>query len=203
MVKQKLDEEAIFKVAREIKSPETQAVYLQQICGDNAELLNRVAALLRVQAEQPSFLESPAASIVTVDQPDTEQLGERIGPYKLLQELGEALSSLALAEMRAGRFELAIQHFQESNTLPRGEDVRACNFFGLAIIHHRLGQLDAAREFLAQGRQLFQQAHPTRPGGTALTFTPGEWIAQQVLSREAEALIASPAVSTGEAAADR
>jgi serine/threonine protein kinase/tetratricopeptide (TPR) repeat protein len=89
MISQKLDEEAIFKVAREINSSEAQALYLQQVCGDNSELRHRVSALLRVQAEQPGFLESPAAEIFTVDRPVTEQTGGRIGPYKLLQELGE------------------------------------------------------------------------------------------------------------------
>ena len=73
MTSQKLDEEAIFKVAREIKPPDAQAVYLQQVCGDDSDLHNRLVALLSVQAKQPDFLESPAAAIVTVDQPGIAQ----------------------------------------------------------------------------------------------------------------------------------
>lgn len=84
-----LDEEAIFKVARAITLPDAQAAYLQQVCGDNPELLNRVVLLLAAQAEQPDFLESPAVAVLTIDQGITEKAGGRIGPYKLLQQLGE------------------------------------------------------------------------------------------------------------------
>lgn len=84
-----LDEEAIFKVAREIASPAAIVLYLQQVCGENSDLLNRVQALLRVEAEQPGFLESPVAFIAAAGPPCTALVGSYIGPYKLLQELGQ------------------------------------------------------------------------------------------------------------------
>jgi tetratricopeptide (TPR) repeat protein len=113
------------------------------------------------------------------------------------------LAVLALAECRAGQFELAIEHYQESNTLPGGDELRARNFFGLAMIHHRLGQTDAARESLEEARQLFQQVQPTKPGGTPLLNFLGEWIEQNLLSREVERLVQSPSSPTGETAKDR
>lgn len=62
-----LDEEAIFKVACKIASPEARAEYLRQACGNDPGLGDRVAALLRVHDEEPSFLEPPtpdAAAII-------------------------------------------------------------------------------------------------------------------------------------------
>jgi tetratricopeptide (TPR) repeat protein len=111
-----------------------------------------------------------------------------------------ALTVLALAEYRAGQFHQAIEHFRESNTLRRGWQLRARNSFGLAMAHHQLGQVDAARQCLEEGRRLFQVVQPREPGGTALLDDTAEWIEQHVLAREAEALLrlpsASPAPST-------
>jgi WD40 repeat protein/serine/threonine protein kinase len=83
------DIEAIFFAARQ-KEPEDRAVYLDEVCGDNAELRQRVEQFLGAQAELGSFLEPRAASLVaTVDEPITEGPGTVIGPYKLLEQLGE------------------------------------------------------------------------------------------------------------------
>jgi len=57
----KLNVEAIFNLARLIQTPEARQLYLQQVCGDDAQLQSRVEALLRVHDEQKSFLETPAA----------------------------------------------------------------------------------------------------------------------------------------------
>src|SRR5262249_38681107 len=48
------------------------------------------------------------------------------------------LTVLALAETRAGQLGQAIKDYQESNTLPGCEELKARNFFGMAITHHRL-----------------------------------------------------------------
>ncbi len=47
MVAKPLDEEAIFKVAAGIPSEEVCSDYLQQVCGGDDALLNRVLILLR------------------------------------------------------------------------------------------------------------------------------------------------------------
>ena len=41
MVVQKLDEEAIFNVARKIESPDARHNYLEQVCGEDAALVLR------------------------------------------------------------------------------------------------------------------------------------------------------------------
>jgi serine/threonine protein kinase len=91
MASQSLDEEAIFNLARQIASPEARAAYLQQACGENEALRARVQALLAVHEQEKSFLAAPPpkASGTVDEQPLREGIGTRIGPYKLLQQLGE------------------------------------------------------------------------------------------------------------------
>src|SRR5262245_53243844 len=70
-----------------LKRPaEEREAYLQEACGDDHDLHRRVSALLEAQAEIGSFHEAPAH---TVDQPGTESPGTVIGPYKLLEPIGE------------------------------------------------------------------------------------------------------------------
>src|SRR6516164_8413266 len=71
--------------------PEQWEGYVAQASGGDAELVEQVRHLLRVHREAGSFLESPAvAPGVTVAKPPvTERPGTVIGPYKLLQQIGE------------------------------------------------------------------------------------------------------------------
>jgi len=86
-----LDEEAIFKVACRLPSPEARQQYLQQVCGEDPPLHTRVAALLQAYFEEESFLEPPAVDYdATVDLVSrSDRVGAQIGPYKLLQQIGE------------------------------------------------------------------------------------------------------------------
>jgi serine/threonine protein kinase len=84
------DEQAIFEVARKIVAREPREAYLQQACGADAALDLRVRALLKASEESASFLESPPSPLVTtVDEPMGERPGTMIGPYKLLEQIGE------------------------------------------------------------------------------------------------------------------
>ena len=82
--------ESLF-VATLQKPPADRAAYLDQACADDPALRERVEALLRAQGAAGSFLEPPAPSpVVTVDeQPVGEGPGTVIGPYKLLEQIGE------------------------------------------------------------------------------------------------------------------
>ncbi len=92
MAEKPFNEEMIFQIAREIGPTQVRADYLRQACGDDRALLDRVETLLLVYDEERSFLESPPAGVVaaaTLDQPLAERPGTTIGPYKLLQQIGE------------------------------------------------------------------------------------------------------------------
>ena len=74
--------------------------YLGETCGDDEELRCRVKNLLVAHREAGSFLESPAPDLIaTVDLPITERPGTVIGPYKLLQQIGEGgMGTVFMAE---------------------------------------------------------------------------------------------------------
>src|SRR6516162_4125700 len=90
MEAQRLDEEEIFNVARKIDSPEVRENYVRQACGGEDALRARVMALLAVHDQEKSFLASPGAALVaTMDEPLKEGPGTVIGPYKLIEQIGE------------------------------------------------------------------------------------------------------------------
>src|SRR5262249_43677617 len=65
---------------------EARGAFLQEACGDDHDLARRVPGLLQAPAEIGSCHEAPAHP---VDQPSTEPPGTVIGPYKLLEPIGE------------------------------------------------------------------------------------------------------------------
>ena len=101
MVQTPLDEADIFQRAREINTPESRAAYLRQACGDDAGLHERIVALLQIAEKEQSFLEySPHVFEATMAMPPlAEKLGTQIGPYKLLQQIGEGgMGTVYMAE---------------------------------------------------------------------------------------------------------
>ena len=86
----KLDEAAIFDIARQIEAPEARSQFIQVACGEDQDLRARVGALLRVNDEQGTFLDSPVASLqVAITATISEGVGTLIGPYKLIEQIGE------------------------------------------------------------------------------------------------------------------
>jgi len=85
-----IDEKEIFNRARRIVEREKRAAYLQEACGHDPSVIGRIVELIRVHDQEASFLEaSPFAPENTVDEPITERPGTIIGPYKLLEQIGE------------------------------------------------------------------------------------------------------------------
>jgi serine/threonine protein kinase len=81
---------AIFDAAIELP-PAQRAAYVQEACSGDDALRQRVEALLRAHESAGSFMDSPAiasreeaAGVKLAEQP-----GDRIGRYKLLQQIGE------------------------------------------------------------------------------------------------------------------
>jgi serine/threonine protein kinase/tetratricopeptide (TPR) repeat protein len=67
-----------------------RAHYLDEACASDPEMRRRVERLLRAISEAGSFLEAPARDpSPTVDQLPVETPGTVIGPYKLLEQIGE------------------------------------------------------------------------------------------------------------------
>src|SRR6516165_3446089 len=89
MTEPSLPEESIFAQALEIGSPAEQATFLDRACGQNPALRAEVEALLGAHRRNGDLLDLPDKPAVTVDEPITERPGTIIGPYKLLQQIGE------------------------------------------------------------------------------------------------------------------
>src|SRR5437762_2652292 len=81
----------LFLKALEMRSAGERQEYLDAACAGDAALRAEVESLLEASVRAGSFLESPAPTPgVTVDEPPvTERAGTVIGPYKLIQEIGE------------------------------------------------------------------------------------------------------------------
>jgi serine/threonine protein kinase/tetratricopeptide (TPR) repeat protein len=79
----------VFLEAVELPSSDWGAV-LERKCGGDAELRQRVEALLRAHGEPGSFLERPGLQeSPTIDDQITERPGTVIGPYRLMEQIGE------------------------------------------------------------------------------------------------------------------
>ncbi|MFL5240606.1 MAG: protein kinase domain-containing protein [Gemmataceae bacterium] len=90
MANPKLDEAAIFNAARQIEAQDARRAYLDQACGDDAELRLRLDRLLHVHDENLTFLEKPAEDIPTAPNDRfPEGPGSEFGPYQLLEKIGE------------------------------------------------------------------------------------------------------------------
>jgi WD40 repeat protein/serine/threonine protein kinase len=85
---------AIFMTALEKLEPAERAVYVGEACGNDHALRQRVEILLKAHDDPGSFMKAPiagpaAALLGTIDAPVTERPGKAIGPYKLLEHIGE------------------------------------------------------------------------------------------------------------------
>jgi len=79
-----------FSKALQCQTAEEQAAYLEQACPGDAELRARLEELLQAHREAGSFLQEPSPRpVATVAEPIRERPGTVIGPYKLLQQIGE------------------------------------------------------------------------------------------------------------------
>ncbi|HMF14684.1 MAG TPA: protein kinase, partial [Gemmataceae bacterium] len=83
--------DSIFLAAAEKATAAERAAYLDVACASDPELRARVERLLAAQSKVSRFLEAPAPALVgTVDEsPVTERPGTLVGPYKLLEQIGE------------------------------------------------------------------------------------------------------------------
>src|SRR5262249_26097644 len=79
-----------FWEAGQLASPDARAAYLGRARGGDIGLRRRVEQLLAARPRAEAFLEPPApAPDATTDEPARERPGTVIGPYKLLEQVGE------------------------------------------------------------------------------------------------------------------
>ncbi len=89
--------EALFDAALEISDPAARAVFLAQECVGDAPLQSRVEQLLAAHTQAEPFFDDCRPALKAASPDDSplktsameEETGRHIGPYKLLQKIGE------------------------------------------------------------------------------------------------------------------
>ena len=102
MADKPIDIEAIYNAALQKASEAERSAYLDGACGDDNALRNRIEALLKANEQAGSFLKIPVPDAnMTIDGPQIEGSGTKIGRYELLSLIGEGGMGLVyLAEQK-------------------------------------------------------------------------------------------------------
>src|SRR5262245_23261111 len=83
-----MHERDIFDAALALADPAKRSAYLAEACAGDHGLRRHLEGLLQMHQQLGSFLEAPAPG-ATVDEPQQERPGTVIGPYKLIEPIGE------------------------------------------------------------------------------------------------------------------
>src|SRR3954452_237211 len=85
------DKRTVFERAVEYAPGAEREGYLDEACTGKPELRAQVESLLKAHGEAGSFLDGPAydGNRTTDSEPIAERPGDEIGPYKLLEQIGE------------------------------------------------------------------------------------------------------------------
>jgi serine/threonine-protein kinase len=123
--------------------------YLQEVCGNDADLRRQVEELLAADASAGRFLETPAGERVAPLVAEMSQglyntegfpKGRIVGTYRLLDELGEGgMGTVHLAERADGQFEQKV---------------------AIKLLRHGLESREARRRFLQERQILARLQHP-------------------------------------------
>ena len=84
-----MSERSLFLEALGITAPAERAAFLDRACAGDADLRRGVEGLLAANDRPGTFMRPPAGGDATAEHRPSEGPGSRVGPYKLLQELGE------------------------------------------------------------------------------------------------------------------
>src|SRR5262245_49142136 len=92
--------DAIFIAVIQLPTAHERSAYLDQVCAGDFVMRARLEKLLEAHFKAGNFLESPAPQLdATSANRDSELLGTIIGPYKLLQQIGEGgMGTVYMAE---------------------------------------------------------------------------------------------------------
>jgi endonuclease YncB( thermonuclease family) len=113
-----MNERSIFMAALEKDTPDERSSYLDEACGDDTAMRQRVEALLQSHEHAGNFLGKPAPERLAEELVDSEKLGETQGEAPADDKQGEALGFLAPADKAGvlGR----LGHYEVLDVIGRG-----------------------------------------------------------------------------------
>jgi serine/threonine protein kinase/tetratricopeptide (TPR) repeat protein len=119
------DAKSIFGKAQEFAAPALRAAYVEEACGGDAALRAEVERLLAAADEAGGFMAKPAVATfgtAAYQQRVAESPGTMIGPYKLMEQIGEGGFGLVFVaeQHRPVRRKVALK------IIKPGMDTRAC-----------------------------------------------------------------------------
>jgi len=93
-----MTERSIFFDLLAIADPDERAAHLDRECAGNPALRSEVESLLRAHEEVGAFMERPAEILTTTANypPVTTRPSTMIGPYKIMEQIGEGGMGLVL-----------------------------------------------------------------------------------------------------------
>jgi hypothetical protein len=201
-------EVALFSSALELPANQRDA-YLDEVCADDPALRQRLEALLGVHEKAITFLENPApgplpapvgevaVTTAALFSSPAEKTGDRIGRYKLLQQIGEGGCGVVyMAEQEEPvRRRVALKVIKlgmdTKQVIARFEAERQA----LALMDHpHIAKVLDAGATLAKGLEIAEKNLPKLDSGD-LGEGWLDWIITHALMREARALIEGQANS--------
>ena len=78
-----------FSEAIEISDPDERQAFVERSCGDDVPLLHQLRRMLEQYYNPKTFMADPAVDASATFLPPSEKAGDRIGRYKLLEQIGE------------------------------------------------------------------------------------------------------------------
>ncbi len=132
----------LFELALE-RPPNQRAAFLAEVCAGDDQLRTEIESLLSSHEEAGSFIEMPAlaaAAELLGKEPGASEVRQRIGPYKLIREIGHGGMGAVYLAVRAD------EQFQKR--------------VALKLIRHGMNNRDILRRFRQERQILASLDHP-------------------------------------------
>ena len=135
-----MNEREIFTAALAKENAAERATFLEDVCRDDGSLRQRIESLLAEHQQIGSFMDVRTGVEQTVEQSRSplERTGTTIGPYKLLQQIGEG--GMGVVYMARDQYERAVKWMEENQ--PEDEELRRLNAESKKLMQEEPGYKD-------------------------------------------------------------